>query len=294
MNLHALRIFKTVAEFENVTKASEYLCLSQPAVTIQIRHLEKELDVTLIQSKGRGIELTEVGRILAKEAENLFSLEASIETKIANLKKQEAEKIVIASTYLPATALLPPFISKYKVQNESIQFVSQSGNTKDMLHHLLNYKADLGIIVSENIEEPNIVSKHWKDIEFYFITHPKHPLAKKEVTLNELFQYSFVMREEGSSTKKLFQSICHTKGVRFPKIGLVFNGLTESIQAVLSGYGIALAPSIAVESYLNTDQLQRIHVKNVEIIRPVYICTRLNMQPNTHTELFIDFLLNDK
>lgn len=72
MNLHALRIFKTVAEFENVTKASEYLCLSQPAVTIQIRHLEKELDVTLIQSKGRGIQLTKVGRILAKEAENLF------------------------------------------------------------------------------------------------------------------------------------------------------------------------------------------------------------------------------
>ncbi|WP_431808434.1 LysR family transcriptional regulator [Lysinibacillus sphaericus] len=294
MNLHALRIFKTVAEFENVTKAAEYLCLSQPAVTIQIRHLEKELDVTLIQSKGRGIQLTKVGRILAKEAENLFSLETSIETKIANIKKQAAETIVIASTYLPATAILPPFISKYKDENEHIQFVLQSGNTKDMIHNLLNYKADIGIIVTENIDESNIVSKHWKDIEFYFVTHPKHKLANKEVTLDELVQYSFVMREEGSSTRKLFQSICHTQGVPFPKIGLVFNGLTESVQAVLSGYGITLSPSIAVERYLDTNQLQRIYVKNIEIIRPVHVCTRLNMQPNTSSELFLDFLLNNK
>lgn len=294
MNLHALRIFKTVAEYGNVTKAAKYLCLSQPAVTIQIRHLEKELEVTLIQSKGRGIQLTEVGWILAKEAENLFSLEASIETKIENIKKQAAATIVIASTYLPSTFLLPPFISKYKAANEHIQFALQSGNTKNMIHHLLNYKADVGIIVSENIDETNIVSKHWKDIEFYFITHPKHNLANKEVTLDDLVQYSFVMREEGSSTKSLLQSICHTQGVRFPKIGLVFNGLTESIQSVLSGYGIMLAPSIAVERYLDTNQLQRIYVKNLRIIRPIYICTRLNMQPNTSSEMFIDFLLNDK
>lgn len=294
MNLHALRIFKTVAAFENVTKAAEYLCLSQPAVTIQIRHLEKELDVTLIQSKGRGIQLTEVGRILAKEAENLFSLETSIETKIKTIKKQEAEKIVIASTYLPATALLPPFISKYKAENEHIQFILQSGNTKDMLHSLLNYKADFGLIVSENIADPNIVSEHWRDIEFYFVTHPKHPLANLEVTLDKLVQYSFVMREEGSSTKKLFQSICFNHGVRFPEIGLVFNGLTESIQAVLSGYGIMLAPSVTVESYLNSNQLQRIYVKNLQIVRPVYICTRLNMQPNFNSDLFRDFLLKNK
>lgn len=290
MNLHALRIFKTVAKFENVTMAAEYLCLSQPAVTIQIRHLEKELDVKLIQSKGRGIQLTEVGWILAKEAENLFSLEASIETKIANIKKQADETIVIASTYLASTFLLPPFISKYKAENEHIRFILQSGNTENMIHNLLNFKADVGIIVSENIDESNIVCKHWKDIEFYFITHPKHKLANKEVTLDDLVQYSFVMREEGSSTRKLFQSICHTQDVRFPEIGLVFNGLTESIQAVLSGYGITLAPSIAVEGYLDANQLQRIYVKNLQIIRPVYICTRLNMQPNASSESFIDSL----
>ncbi|MER2237696.1 MAG: LysR family transcriptional regulator [Psychrobacillus sp.] len=78
MNLHALRIFKVVAEFESVTKAANYLCLSQPAVTIQIRHLEKELDVALLQTRGRGIQLTEIGKVLAKEADKLFSLEASI------------------------------------------------------------------------------------------------------------------------------------------------------------------------------------------------------------------------
>lgn len=291
MNLHALRIFKVVAEFESVTKAANYLCLSQPAVTIQIRHLEKELDVALLQTRGRGIQLTEIGKVLAKEADKLFSLEASIEEKIKDAKKQLTEKIVIASTYLPSSFLLPTYIAKFKAENSNTQIILQTGNSTDTIHKLLNYKADVGIIVSENINEPQLSIQHWKDIEFYFITHPEHALADQLVSIKDVVTYPFVLREKGSSTRELLEAICLTQGVPAPEEGLVFDGLMESVQAILSGYGIMLAPSIAVEQYLVSNQLRRIYINELQIMRPVYICTRQNNSPNANTETFINTLL---
>ncbi|WP_249661836.1 LysR family transcriptional regulator, partial [Lysinibacillus fusiformis] len=86
MNLHCLRLFTNVAEHNSVCKAAQTLMISQPAVTIQIRNLEKELGLTLIESKGRGIALTPNGTFLYKQAQRLFDLEIDIEYKIEQLK----------------------------------------------------------------------------------------------------------------------------------------------------------------------------------------------------------------
>ncbi|WP_320940426.1 LysR family transcriptional regulator, partial [Lysinibacillus capsici] len=78
MNLHALRLFTKVAELNSVSKAAQTLMISQPAVTIQIRNLEKELGLTLLEAKGRGISLTQNGTFLYKQAQRLFDLETDI------------------------------------------------------------------------------------------------------------------------------------------------------------------------------------------------------------------------
>jgi len=80
MNLHALRLFYSVAETGSVTQAAKQLNISQPAVTSQIKKLEREIDCTLFVPKGRGILLTQSGAELAKQAKRLFSLEKEIES----------------------------------------------------------------------------------------------------------------------------------------------------------------------------------------------------------------------
>src|ERR1700730_3703587 len=100
LNLHALRLFHHVAELGSVTKAAEQLNISQPAVTSQIKKLERELGLQLLSPQGRGILLTDAGTRLAIKSGRLFALERNIEQTIGDYKQGKAGRLLVVATYL--------------------------------------------------------------------------------------------------------------------------------------------------------------------------------------------------
>lgn len=274
MNLHALRIFNTVAYNQSVTEAAKVLSISQPAVTIQIRNLEKETGLKLIETEGRGIKLTAAGEFLFKQAENLFDMEKEIENKLVQFKNGELEKLRISSTYLPANFLLPTWLAKFKKQFPLVEVDLYSGNSNQVIEKLLHYQTDIAFVVKEEWREPDLNLHHLMDIDFWFIVPRGHKYDGKEVLLSELLQEPFLLREEGSSTREILFSLCQIHGVTTPQIGLQFHGLNESIRAVIAGYGTMLAPSLAVEEHLERKEIGRVKVTGINITRPVYLCIR--------------------
>ena len=274
LNLHSLRIFTTVASIKSVTEAARVLSLSQPAVTIQIRNLEKETGLKLIEAEGRGIKLTNSGQFLFKQAERLFDMEKDIENKLNQLRNGELENLQIASTYLPANFLLPSWLAKFKNESPLVNVDLFSGNSNEVLEKLLRYKADIAFVVKEKWKQTELNLHHLMDVEFWFIVPKNHKYNGKEVLLSDLVQEPFLLREEGSSTREVLFSLCKVHGVTVPRIGLQFHGLNESVRAVIAGYGTMLAPSLAVQEYLKRKELGRVKVKGIEIKRPVYLCSR--------------------
>lgn len=274
MNLHSLRIFTTVASIKSVTEAAKVLSISQPAVTIQIRNLEKETGLKLIEAKGRGMTLTNAGQFLFKQAERLFDMEKDIENKLGQLRNGELEDLRIASTYLPANFLLPLWLAKFKKESPLINIDLYSGNSNEAIEKLLHYKADIAFVVKEKWKQPDLNLHHLMDIDFWFIVPTGHKYNGKEVLLADLVQEPFLLREEGSSTREILFSLCHVHGVTAPYIGLQFHGLNESIRSVIAGYGTMLAPSLAVQEHLKRKEVGRVKVKGIEIKRPVYLCSR--------------------
>ncbi|MFJ7951448.1 LysR family transcriptional regulator [Lysinibacillus sp. NPDC096418] len=285
MNLHALRLFTKVAELQSVSKAAQTLMISQPAVTIQIRNLEKELGLTLVESKGRGISLTSNGEFLFKQAQRLFDLEMDIENKVEQLKFTGIEELHIAATHVPAHFLLPNWMAKYKQAYPTTNIHLKTENSKQVIEQLLHYKADLGFIVKEDGHHPDIDYTFLMNLDYWFIVPYGHKLAEQEVLLQELMNEPFILREDGSSTKELLISLCKIHKTIPPKIGLQLNGINESIHAIAAGYGAMLAPSIAVSEFIHRKQVARVFVKNIDIQRPIYLCTRKNEQhtPSTLT-----------
>ncbi|RST76097.1 LysR family transcriptional regulator [Siminovitchia acidinfaciens] len=276
MNIHALRLFTKVAELNSVSKAAELLRISQPAVTMQVRNLEKEVGFTLIESKGRGITLTPNGEFLFKQSQRLFDLESDIERKIEQVKHSGVDELNISTSYLPANFLLPSWLSKYKQTFPSRKVNVKTENTQQVIKQLLHYKADIAFVIEESEHHPDIIYQYLMDLEFCFIVPYTHRLAGKTISLGEMMNEPFILREEGSSTKELLLALCKLHKTPPPKIGMQLYGLTESIRTVASGYGVMLAPTIALDNYLHQKQVARVYVEGIDIKRPVYFCMRKN------------------
>ncbi|MEK8196058.1 LysR family transcriptional regulator [Lysinibacillus sp. FSL M8-0134] len=290
MNIHGLKLFYQVATTGSFTKAAEILRISQPAVSSQIKRFEHEIGVQLFKQQGRGVVLTEFGEALAEKAQNLIALEHHIETFIEEYRLAKAGNLHIVATYLPANFLIPKWAAHFKAVNEHVNLMITTTNTKDAFEQLIHYKADIAIYGGGMSERPKEIE--WEELyedELWFVVSPTHRYAHQNITLVEMFQEPFIMREEGSSMREHLFSLCQTYQVKPPNIALQFNGINETIRSVMAGYGANFISSLAVREYVENGQLARVYVKGIHAIKhKIAICTRNNEKHNLLVQKFIE------
>jgi DNA-binding transcriptional LysR family regulator len=292
MNLHALRIFTVVAKSGSVTRTAESLLISQPAVTAQLRNLEQELGMKLVTSKGRSIQLTEAGELLASHSIRLFALETEIETKMDDFSTGKRGSLLICSTQLPASTVVPRWIVKFKQKYPLVDVKLYKGNSDWTFQRILDYSVHVAFVCSEQQEE-GIESYTLLDDELIFIVPGEHRLAGKETSLRELMKEPFILREKGSATRRKVINLCEAENLDEPQSIIQIEGLIESIEAVKAGYGAALVSELAVKSDLYNGKLGRVYVKGVFIKHPIRLCTRSNEDLLSTTANFISLIKDE-
>ncbi|MEK4043464.1 LysR family transcriptional regulator [Paenibacillus sp. FSL H8-0048] len=289
MNIHALRLFYYVAETGSVTKAAARLRISQPAVTSQIKRLEKDLGLALCSPSGRGISLTPFGTELAKQAGNLFTYEERIEEFVEDYRQGRKGKLRIAATYLPANFLVPGWAARFKAGHPEMEIEITTTNSAQAFEQLQRHEADVAFYGGGAKEKPEDVD--WLELfedELWFVVAPSHPFANSTVSLPEMMQEPFVMREVGSSTRERLVSLCTTYGLKPPRVTLQFSGLGEVIRSVMAGYGTNFISSLAVRDYVEWKQLCRVHVEGIQLSNHIAVCTRKNETLSAGLQRFID------
>ncbi|NBD27477.1 LysR family transcriptional regulator [Paenibacillus glycinis] len=277
MNLHALRLFHVVATAGSVTRASELLNISQPAITAQIKKFEKEQSIALLQPSGRGIELTNAGRQMAMLAKRLFAMEQQIEQFCEECRSGANGHIRIAATYLPAQFLIPAWIAKFKQRYEQVEMTITTTNSGDALKLLLNMEVEVAVYGGRSEEHSDAIrSEQLFQDELWFVVAPGHRYANARVSLHDMMKEPFVMREEGSSTRERLLALCRTYNASMPRIALQFNGLHEAITAVVAGYGANFVSSLVVREYVQRGELCRVFVEGISLQNTIAIWTRRN------------------
>ncbi|MFW9896422.1 MAG: LysR substrate-binding domain-containing protein [Candidatus Thorarchaeota archaeon] len=209
MNIEYLRNFIKLTQYKSFSKLARELPLSQSTLSHQISQLEKNFNgVKLIERTTKKFELTKPGKILLQYAKQIIEFYDKLKLDISQFQDQIIEEIIISASTIPGSHILPRFIADFRNRNTNVNFKIHINNSKKSLENIKNGMVDFaGIGSFMNYDEGNFDFIKIGEEEFQFICSPNHELLKdgnKTVDFDDLINYPFVWREEGSGTRDIF------------------------------------------------------------------------------------------
>lgn len=259
--LNQLQIFVKVAQTMSITKASEALNLTQPAVSIQIKNFQAQFEMPLIEIIGKKIYITDFGKEIAKSAEEILDQVYAINYKTSAFKGQLFGKIRI-SVVSTGKYVLPYFLSDFLRINPGIEVSIDVTNREKVIESLENNVVDFSLI-STNIESLNFEYINILKNEIYMIgnteTSAMNPTFQYNDSKNEL---PLIFRENGSSTRKIMEDYFKNQNIPvLKKIELMSNEAIK--QAVLAGMGYSIMPLIGIKNEISIGKMVIIPMKGL-------------------------------
>lgn len=289
INFTQLRDFYQVAKNLNFTAAANELCISQPAVTAQVKLFEDYCKLKLFKKRGKKIYLTDEGKTLYNYAVKIFEYEKEIESTIEDMKKLKRGTLRLGTTKTYARYFMPFLISRFHKSYPQIKIHLDEGSSLDMSNSLLNLKNEI-VIVAMAMDNPDICFMPFSQEELIIILSPGHPLAnKKTLSIRELAKEPIIMKENGSGTRKLVCELFAGEG--FTPNMLVETSNTEFIkQLVARRYGISFLVKAAVETELKEKKLASVSMEGQTIFLDVSIAYLKNCHFSPSAQTFMDIL----
>ncbi len=155
LNFNHLRAFYEAARLLNVTKAAEALCITQPAVSHQIKLLEQYCKVKLFGKRGRRIYLTDEGKIIFQDASKIFEMGRNLEHRIDDIIGKSGGYLHIGCVTIYADSLLPVLLRKFHSAHKNIKIHVDKGSSLQMSNNLHDYK-DSVVIIAKIRDDSNI------------------------------------------------------------------------------------------------------------------------------------------
>jgi DNA-binding transcriptional LysR family regulator len=269
MNLNHLAIFHAVADVQSVSRGADRLMISQPAVSKQVKVLERALGTVLLDRLPRGVRLTAAGEVLADYARRIFALEGEAERVLGEMAGLRRGRLALAATPTIGVYLLPPVLVKFRRKFPAVEMKMEVHPTGTIERLIADGAIDVGLAESRPASS-DVESRVFVTDRLVAIAPRRHPLAaRRRVGARDLCREPFVIRETGSGTKSLVERALAERGLGVnPVMSL---GSTEAIKrAVMEGVGVAIVSRLAVDAELHAGRLAEIRLADLAIERPLY------------------------
>lgn len=275
-NLNQLRAFFLAAREKNLTRAAETLCVTQPAVTMQIKSMEHNLGLKLIQKCGKDFHLTEAGGVLFGYAEKIFEIVEEMEYALKSYGDLAQGSLRLGTTHSFARYFMPDLISRFQELFPKVKVLLKEGNSQEIAEGVLSFKYDLGLIGRLPYDKKLNFIPYTRP-EFLLVTPPGHRFGEnKEISLGDLNNEPLIIQEKGSGARHAFLSLLHSHGVN-PSV-LVEAGSVEFIKEyVMHGEGIAFLYKAEVEQEMSRGLLLGLRIKE----GPLFLKTDVIFHKNT-------------
>lgn len=270
--LDQLRILKAIAAEGSFKRAADSLFVSQPAVSLQVQHLERQLNVPLFDRGGRRAQLTEAGRLLIDYGDRILGLCQETCRAIEDLQNLHGGTLVIGASQTTGTYLMPRLIGQFRQRYPEVQVHLHVHSTRRTAWSVVNGQVDLAIVGGEIPPElhHSLEIQPYALDEFVLVVPREHPLTMQEyASREELYNCRFIALDSQSTTRKVIDQALAKNGVvpRQLVIAMELNSIEAIKSAVQAGLGVAFLPLTALEKELDLQVLQRVKIEGVVIRR---------------------------
>ncbi|MDF2036065.1 LysR family transcriptional regulator [Cytobacillus oceanisediminis] len=289
MYYDALKTFVTLAEVKNFTKTAELLLMSQPSVSLHIKNLEKEFQTKLFQRSPKYLKITPSGEILYDRAKQMITIYEQTRQEILEQQNTIKGDLKIAASFTIGEYILPPLLLDLQNQYPELNLQVTIANTEEVVQSTRSHHVDIGLIEGQTNERELIVTPFLED-ELFIVTSNQHPLVQKEeVTIADLQDQAWIMRENGSGTREYFNHVVRSNGLKVKSLLTISSnqGIKETL---INGLGISILSGSVVERDVKQNNLSIIKVKNQEFKRTLSYVLSPIMQEKKNVSIFIEAL----
>ena len=285
------RIFYVVANHCNITKASEELSISQPAISKSIKNLEEQLGGQLFVRTKRGVVLTEEGKEFYNYIKQAIEYINNAENKFTDLINLETGCIKIGISTTLTKEFLLPYLEEFHSLYPKIDIQIITNLTSDLMPKLRNGLIDIVIL---NLNDKNYgndidIIKCRKINDCFVVNNKYKDLTLKEVSIKDLNNYPLILQAKGSNTREFLDDIARENGVVLkPNIELASYSLVVEFSKI--GLGIGYATKEYIKEAINNKELFELKIKEKIPSRYIGIALSKNHIPNFSTKKLIEII----
>jgi DNA-binding transcriptional LysR family regulator len=279
--LDQLRILKAIAAEGSFKRAADSLYVSQPAVSLQVQNLERQLDVPLFDRGGRRAQLTEAGHLLLEYGDKILTLCQETCRAIEDLQNLQGGTLIVGASQTTGTYLLPRMIGVFREKYPEVSVQLHVHSTRRTAWSVANGQVDLAIIGGEvpaELQESLEVIPYAED-ELALIIPGGHAFAKQgSIQKEDLYKLKFIALDSQSTIRKVIDQVltrCDIDPKRL-KIEMELNSIEAIKNAVQAGLGAAFVSISAIEKELQSGIMCRAMIEGVTIQRMLAVIVNPN------------------
>lgn len=289
-----LEIFCKVVEMESISKAAEAVFLAQASVSERIASLEKKIGTRLLDRLGRKVVPTAAGELLHKHATLFLEMKETAQLEIEKFLGLERGEISMGGSTISGEYILPDLIGRFNKKYPHLSVKLTIADSGEIENRVLAGLLEIGVIGAKTLH-PNIsCQKLWKD-ELVLAIPAQHRWARrKAVSLKELRETPFILREEGSGTLKILETYLRESGedgTNALQISAQFGSSTAVKEGIKSGLGLSILSARAIDTELKAGILKALKVKGLSMSRNFFLIRNKRRIASPSCQAMLNFLL---
>src|SRR5690554_5324 len=271
MNLNFLRTFVTVVEEGNYSRAANRLHLSQPAVSMQMQSLARELGVELFHRRGHRVCPTEAGDILYQQARVLLQEWQGTVQKLDGLSQRLRGRLELGASTVPGDFLLPPELCDFYCLHPELDLCLKVAPSQVIVEDLMQGNVELAV-VGYKPEAEGLKSNVLFTDQLGLVCSPGHVLARRSVSVQDILAQPMLMRTHGSATRSVLEGALERLGCgKKMQVAMELGSSRALLEAAARNIGVAVVSKVAAADYIHQGRLVWKDIPGLDLQRSFWL-----------------------